>query len=53
MLDTIITIVCIIVGLSCYIYLKATGELWYGIRWDNIFYDIRRSVCRLLLKLFK
>jgi hypothetical protein len=52
-LDIIIIAICGIFLLVAYIYGKASDELWYGIRWDNIFRSIRRSVCRLLLKFHK
>ena len=52
-LDTFILIICAVGTLGSYIYLKASGVMWYGIRWDNIFYHLRRNVCRFLLKLHK
>lgn len=47
----ITTIVAVLVIVS-YIYLKATGVMWYGINWKRTFYEIRRGICKLLLKLF-
>lgn len=52
-LDIIIIVALAVLGIGCYIYLKATDTMWYGIRWDNIFRSIRRSLCRILLKLHK
>lgn len=49
-LETMIIIICAVMTLGCYIYLKATGIWWYGIQWGRIFYEFRRSVCRLLIK---
>lgn len=42
-----------VLTIGSYIYLKATNTMWYGIRWNNIFRNIRRSICRILLKLHK
>lgn len=52
-LDICIIIICAVLGIGCYIYLKASGEMWYGVQWGRIFYEFRRSVCRLLLKIHK
>lgn len=49
--ETLVTIIFVAIILACYIYLKASGEWWYGIQWGRIFYEIRRGVCILLLKI--
>lgn len=51
-LDIFIITICAIGTIGIYIYFKATGEWWYGINWTRVFYEIRRAVCKLLLKLF-
>lgn len=51
-LELIIIITCAILVIGGYIYRKASGEMWYGINWTRVFYEIRRAVCKLLLKLF-
>lgn len=50
-LDLVIIIVCAILFIGIYIYRKATGQMWYGINWGRIFYEIRRGICKLLLKI--
>ena len=52
-LDIIIITICTILVIGIYICRKASGEMWYGINWTRVFYEIRRTVCKLLLKLFK
>ena len=49
--ETLVTIICATITLGCYIALKASGEMWYGIQWGRIFYEIRRGICILLLKI--
>ena len=51
-LEIIIISICAIIGISTYIYRKATGDMWYGINWGRVFYEIRRWICKLLLKIF-
>lgn len=51
-LDAQIIIICVIIGIGTYICRKATGDMWYGINWSRVFYEIRRWICKLLLKLF-
>lgn len=51
-LDICIIIICAVLVIGIYIGLKASGEMWYGINWTRVFYEIRRAVCKLLLKLF-
>ena len=48
-LDIIIIAICGIFLLIAYIYGKATGTMWYGIRWDNIF----RGIGKFFRWLFK
>ena len=47
-----VAIIGVVALIAMYIYLKATDEIWYGIQWGRVFYEIRRAVCKLLLKLF-
>lgn len=47
-----VAIIGLVVAVIIYICLKVTGEMWYGINWKRVFYEIRRAVCKLLLKLF-
>lgn len=51
-LDIFIITICAIAVIGGYIYRKASGDMWYGINWTRVFYEIRRAVCKLLLKLF-
>ena len=46
-----ITTIFSIITVGCYIYLKASGHMWYGINWRRVFYEIRRGICVLILKL--
>ena len=50
-IDICIIVICTIFVVGSYIYLKASGEMWYGINWTRVFYEIRRGICKLLLKL--
>lgn len=34
--------VCAVVGVVIYIYLKASGEMWYGINWKAVAKSIRK-----------
>ena len=52
MLDTFIITTCIILFVAIYIYRKVSGQMWYGINWNRIFYEIRRAICKLLCKIF-
>ena len=47
-----LAIIGLVMAMVIYIYLKASGEMWYGINWGRVFYEIRRWFCKLLLKLF-
>lgn len=40
--DTFIIIICAIITVGGYIYLKVTNTLWYGINWGYIFRSIRK-----------
>lgn len=51
-LDIIVIIICAVIFIGAYIGLKASGELSFGINWKKCFYEIRRAICKLLLKLF-
>lgn len=51
-LDICITVIVAILVIGGYIYRKASGDMWYGINWKRAFYEIRRAICKLLLKLF-
>ncbi len=51
-LDICIIVICAVALIGIYIYRKASGQMWYGINWKRAFYEIRRAVCKLLLKLF-
>ena len=51
-LDILIIVIFAILVIGIYIYRKASGEMWYGINWKRCFYEIRRAICKLLLKLF-
>lgn len=51
-IEITIIVICAVALIGIYIYLKATGVMWYGINWKRCFYEIRRAICKLLLKLF-
>ena len=51
-LDILIIVICAIFVVGYYIYAKVSGEMWYGINWRRVFYEIRRGICKLLLKIF-
>ena len=51
-LDMAIIVVCVVLVIGIYIYRKASGEMWYGINWGRVFYEIRRWFCKLLLKVY-
>lgn len=50
--DILVIVVCAVLVIGIYIYGKVSGHMWYGINWGRVFYEIRRSICKLLLKLF-
>ena len=52
-LELFIIIICAVSLVGIYIYLKVSGEMWYGINWHRVFYEIRRAFCKVLLKLHK
>lgn len=41
-LEIIIIITCTILVIGIYICRKASGEMWYGINWNNVFRTIRK-----------
>lgn len=41
--EATIIIICAVVVLATYIYRKASGDMWYGIQWGNVF----RFICKL------
>lgn len=47
-----ITIMAIITIVS-YIYLVVTDTIWCSIHWKRLWHNIRKAVCRILLKLFR
>lgn len=51
-LDMAIICICAFVAIGGYITLKVSGVLWYGLNWGRLFYEIRRGICKLLLKIF-
>lgn len=50
-LRELILVTCAVSTVAIYIYMKISGEMWYGIQWGNLFRFIRRQICRILLKI--
>ena len=48
--DIVIITISAILVIGIYIYRKASGDMWYGVQWGRVFYEIRRWFCKILLK---
>lgn len=51
-IENIICIICAIYIVAYYIWAKASGVMWYGVQWKNVFRRLRRRFCQMLCKMF-
>lgn len=42
--DIFIIVICAVLVIGIYIYRKASGDMWYGIQWKNVFRAIRNKL---------